>query len=154
MFGGPHIEIAAYKILGDWLEGSGWTTAICDAGIASSGVADSLFKAAHVTRTRHPHQLKAAVLYIPRTPAYKRYIKSIPTDEDPLDFKAWSTKMFTDQPQLQYWSHVLEFELCIFRLVGSFREANFQRYVDICKCFTASCTGLCNCEENYFQEEL
>ena len=77
MFGGLHIKIAAFKILGDWLEGSGWTTAICDAGIASSGVADSLLKAAHVTRTRHAHQVTAAALYILRNQAYKRYTESI-----------------------------------------------------------------------------
>ena len=62
MFGGLHIEIAAFKIPGDWLDGSGWTTAICEAGIVSSRFADSLLKAMHVTRTRQAHQVTAAAV--------------------------------------------------------------------------------------------
>ena len=51
MFGGLHIEMAALKTLGDWLADSGWTAAITDANIASSGVADSLLAASHLSRT-------------------------------------------------------------------------------------------------------
>ena len=55
MSGGLHIEMAAFKVLGNWLEGSGWTTAITNAEIATSGVADSFLKASHLTKTRHAH---------------------------------------------------------------------------------------------------
>ena len=41
MFGGLHIEMAAFKMLGDILAGSGWTTALSEAGVASLGTADS-----------------------------------------------------------------------------------------------------------------
>ena len=64
LFGGLHIEMAAFKIIGDWLDGSGWTTAICSTGIATDGVADSLVKVTHLTRTRHAHQVTAAALFI------------------------------------------------------------------------------------------
>ena len=36
MFGGLHIEMAALKSLGTLLEDSGWTSAIVEAGLASS----------------------------------------------------------------------------------------------------------------------
>lgn len=53
MFGGLHIEMAMWKTFGDFLEASGWTTALIQAGIASSGTADSFLQAAHLTRMRH-----------------------------------------------------------------------------------------------------
>ena len=39
MLGGPHIEMAASKTLGDWLDGSGWTDVLVQAGVAKSGTA-------------------------------------------------------------------------------------------------------------------
>lgn len=52
MFGGLHLEAALWATLGDLLDCSGWTTALVDAQVASSGVADSFVKASHITRTR------------------------------------------------------------------------------------------------------
>ena len=57
MFGGLHIEMAIWNTFGDYLESSGWTSALVQAGIASSGIADSILKAAHLKRTRHAHQV-------------------------------------------------------------------------------------------------
>jgi hypothetical protein len=53
MMGGLHIEMALWSVLGDLLDGSGWTTALTEADVASSGVADSFLKASHLTRTRY-----------------------------------------------------------------------------------------------------
>ena len=64
MLGGLHIEMAAFKTLGDWLEGSGWTTAITAADIATSGVADSSTKVSHLAKTRHAHQITAGALHL------------------------------------------------------------------------------------------
>ena len=65
MFGGLHIEMATLKLLGDWLEDSGWTiaNALIQAEIASSGTANSFILASHVTKTCHAHQVTAANLY-------------------------------------------------------------------------------------------
>lgn len=41
--------MAAFKLLGDWLNGSGWTSALVAAEVATGGVADSFIKAIHVT---------------------------------------------------------------------------------------------------------
>ena len=49
MLGGLHIEMVAFKLLGDWLHGSGWTSALVAAEIATGGVADSFIKATQVT---------------------------------------------------------------------------------------------------------
>ena len=53
MLGGLHIEMALWSVLGDLLDGSGWTTALSEAEVASSGVADSFLKVTHLTRTRY-----------------------------------------------------------------------------------------------------
>ena len=57
MLGGLHIEMAAFKVLGNWLDGSGWMSIIADAGVKSTRVADSFIKASHLTRTRRAHQI-------------------------------------------------------------------------------------------------
>ena len=62
MLGGLHIEMAMWKTYGDYLDGSGWTNALVQAGIASSGTADSFLKVSHLTRTRHAHQVTALAL--------------------------------------------------------------------------------------------
>ena len=64
MFGGLHIEMAALKLIGDLLAGSGWTAALVEAGIATSGTADSFLKVSHVTKTCHAHKVNAGSLYM------------------------------------------------------------------------------------------
>ena len=64
MLAGLHIEMAAFKALGGWLDGSGWTDRLVQAGVAKVGMADSFLKASHITRTRHAHQVTAAALFI------------------------------------------------------------------------------------------
>jgi hypothetical protein len=61
MFGGLQIEMAMLKLLGDWLEDSGWANALVQADIASSGTANSFINASHVTKTRHAHQVTVAM---------------------------------------------------------------------------------------------
>jgi len=63
MLGGLHIEMVLWTMCGDLLAASGWTTALTEAGIASSGTSDSFLKAAHLTKTRRAHQITVAALY-------------------------------------------------------------------------------------------
>lgn len=44
MLGGLHTEMALWSTLGDLLEGSGWTTALTDAEVASAGMATHFLK--------------------------------------------------------------------------------------------------------------
>ena len=41
MFGGLHVEMAVFKAIEGLLKDSGWTTALTEAGLASSGTAES-----------------------------------------------------------------------------------------------------------------
>ena len=46
MLRGLHIEMAAFKALGGWLDGSGWTDCLVQAGVAKVGMADLSLKPA------------------------------------------------------------------------------------------------------------
>ena len=130
MLGGLHIEMAALKVLGNWLDGSGWTTVIGDAGVASTGVADSFIKASHLARTRRAHQVTAASLYILLHKAHLEYQGALEDGKEPLAFDAWKVKMSAEHPQFLYWCRVLDLELCVLQLVRSLREPNFHLYVE------------------------
>ena len=82
--GGLHIEMAAWKTIGDWLEGSGWTDALVDSKVASAGTADSFLKCSHVKKTRQAHTITAATLYILQKQAYQLY-KSDCVDQDSVE---------------------------------------------------------------------
>ena len=114
MFGGLHIEMAALKTIGDWLKGSSWVQALAQAEIATAGTADSFLRATHVTRTRRAHQVTVAALYILKHRAYASYCLSCSKDgQAVLVFKEWCHQKQQICPQVQYWSTVMELELCV-----------------------------------------
>ena len=114
MFGGLHIEMAAFKTLGDWMKGSGWPEAISQAKVASSGTADSFLKAAHVARTRRAHQVTAAAMYSLLVDAYNSYQTQVPDEETVLNFQQWCDHRSEESPQFKYWYTTIEFQLIIF----------------------------------------
>ena len=54
--------MAALKSVGKLQENSGWTSAIVEAGMASSVTAESVLNASSVTKTRLAHQIIACTL--------------------------------------------------------------------------------------------
>lgn len=106
MLGGLHIEMATLKLLGDWLEDSGWTNALVQADIASSGTANSFVNASHVTKTRHAHQETAASLYTLLQQAYSEDVMSSDTDivqPDNLPFEEWCMQRAEASVHFDYW---------------------------------------------------
>ena len=73
MFGGLHIDMAFLKIIGGWLEGSGWTTALADGNVATPGTAESFIKASSVAHSQRAHQGTACSLFILLQKAYTKY---------------------------------------------------------------------------------
>ena len=131
MFGGLHIQMAALKTIGDWLQGSGWAQALVQADIATVGTADSLYRATHVMRTRKAHQITAAALYILQRCAYDHYTHtSVGNGQPPLDFEAWCDERKRSCPQFQYWATAMALEVCILIYVRSLREADLAVYLD------------------------
>ena len=133
MFGGFHTELAALKALGSWIEDSGWTSVLLQAGVTTPGTADSFLKASHVSRTSHAHQVTVAALYILMDKAYKTYREGVDEGEEPKSFSDWRKQAELEGPQFYYWSLTLHFQLTILIFVRSLREGNFQLYKDACK---------------------
>ena len=91
MFDGLHIEMAASKVLGEWLEVSGWTHDLTQANVASSGTANSFLIASHVTKTGCAHQVTACSLFILLHAVYNEY--TLECIGDPaLEFANWCKK--------------------------------------------------------------
>ena len=134
MLGGLHIEMSFLNVLGKWLTGSGWAEMITNAEVATPGVADSFLKGKHVTRTRRAHQVTAACLHTLMTNAYKADTEDATrADIECQSFKEWKEKQKSTSPQFLYWSRVLDLQLCLLRLVRSFREGNFKLYIETIK---------------------
>lgn len=129
MFGGLHIEIALWNTLGDLLYGSGWTTALCEAGVASSGTADSFLKAAHLTKTRHAHQVTFLAFSQLQEKAYLCH-----TDNNDVPFEIWKENMIKRSPTFQLWTIILEFERIVLFFIRAHRTRDFNLYV---KCLDA-----------------
>ena len=127
MFGGLHIEMAALKTIGDWLQGSVWAQALVQAVIVTAGTADSLYRASHVMRTRRAHQITAAALHILQHRAYNRYSAN---GQSPVEFEVWSDRRKQSCPQFQFWATALELEICVLIYVRFLREADFALYLD------------------------
>ena len=93
MLGGLHIEMAAFKMLGKWLSGSGWAEALCNAEVATQGVADSFLTAGHLTRKRRAHQVTAASLYVLMSKGYEEYLAKVDDNEQVKSFQEWKEEM-------------------------------------------------------------
>ena len=128
LLGGLHIEMACFSTLGNLLNGSGWTHALTQANIATSGTADSFLAAAHVTRTRHAHQIAACALSILLHKAYENYTYE---ESVPDSFDEWCSKRVEISPQFQYWHMIMRFELLVLVFVRSLRDSNFPLYVAV-----------------------
>ena len=62
MLGSLHIEMATLSFIGDWLQDSGWTTALSNSGVTTSGN-ESLLSRHNVAATKYVHQVTAYTLY-------------------------------------------------------------------------------------------
>ena len=129
MLGGLHIEMAALKSLGSFLQKSGWTSALVEAGIASPGTAESFLTASSITRTRQMHQVTCCSVYKLLKAAYDKYTREVGeiSDEFP-SFEDWCDSRRNQNPQFEFWFLVLSMELVILTLIRSIREANFSLY--------------------------
>ena len=123
---GLHIEMAMWSTFGDYLDGPGWTAALTQAGIASSGTADSFLKACHLTKTRYAHQVSAVALAQLQGEAYVSLGAF-------LSKPAWRESMKKNSPMIQYWDTILSLELIGHVFVKVHREKKFTLYCDSLK---------------------
>ena len=102
LLGGLDTEMAVYKVLGQWLEGSGWVEALHQADIATLGVAESFLTASHITKPCHAHHVTACVLYAMLKEAFAKDQTDSP-GLNPLNFTDWCYQRKEASPQFLYW---------------------------------------------------
>ena len=124
MFGGLHLEMSMWNMLGDYLAEYGWTVAFSEAGIASSGVADVLLNVSHLTKTQHAHQITIAALYQLQREAYALSDESLTST-----FDEWRQNMIEKSPTFQFWDTTLRIGKLVLTFVRAHRERNFDLYV-------------------------
>ena len=61
MRGALHMEMVKLSCLGNWLQDSGWTIALSNTGVTSSGN-DSLLSGQDVAKTKYVQQVTASTL--------------------------------------------------------------------------------------------
>jgi len=138
VLGGLHTEMALWKIAGDLLEGSGWCTAITESNIATAGTADSFLKAAHLTRTRHAHQVIAITLAKLQRDSFHEM-----SSDGSILFEDWRTVMMHNSPTFAFWERILQLELLVLIFVmRSHREKNFALYVEVLEALVPWCFAL------------
>jgi len=158
MLGGLHIEMAVMSMMGKWLDGSGWCTALVEAGITTSGKAEAFLSASHVKRTRYAHQVTVACLHVLQNNAYQSYCMELEDSVTPLNFEAWCSVKAQQHPQFYYWSIVMELERLLNMYVRSLHEGNFNLYIDMlhqlapwffCSRSCALCTLVAGAHQRY-----
>ena len=140
ILGGVHIEMAAFKTIGNLLKESGWIAVLTEAGIASSGTAESFLSASNVTKTRLAHQVMACTLYKLLQCAYNQYKDDYSTASDIEEFENWRTEKENSHPQFHFWSQVLTIEILVLEFIRSIRETNFELYRESLSCPLFLCT--------------
>ena len=101
ILGGLHIEMAGLKVIGDWLEDSGWMQALVQAKVSSAGIADSFLKVSHATRTRHAHQVTVSALYILLKKAYAQHHESLDPDSQSQAFEIYFLVDIQGSPKIK-----------------------------------------------------
>ena len=114
------------KLIGDWLTGSGWFTALTQAEVTTSGRADAILKCSHLTRACYAHQITVASLSILQKTAYDDYANS---NLQPLEFEEWCKQEAEQHPQFKYWSMTLDLELLLLQFVYSLQTGDFRLYI-------------------------
>ncbi len=121
MFGGLHIEMCIWDTIGVFLDSSEWTLALCEAGVATAGTADSFLKVSHLTRTRRAHQITALVLSKLRKKAWE--------SSNEHSFDEWKDKMSQKSEIFLYWDLVLEYEILALPFICAHRSNDFDLFI-------------------------
>lgn len=129
MMGGLHTEMASFRMLGHWLDGSGWVQSLIQAGLASSGVAESCVGCTHVKRTRYMHTVTAAALFILMQRQYNLYCESHSVDMK-KSLSEWREERCKTSVQFLFWDTTLRLQLLVLAFIRSLRLGDFSLYVE------------------------
>ena len=117
MLGPLHIEQMFLKLIGDWLEKSGWVEVYDYANINSNGKADSFLTCsggAGIKRARYAHQLTLAALTTLTKEAFD--------DQNEFStYSAWKADLENRSVTAKYWFTVMDLEALFLTCLISLR---------------------------------
>ncbi|KAK3915147.1 Baculoviral IAP repeat-containing protein 6 [Frankliniella fusca] len=121
LFGPFHIEQSCLRLIGRLLEGSGWTSVVSSAGLASETAAASFLRVDHLKKSRAIHQVTAAALFKLLRDAYH--------EENPeMAFDDWIACRSSSSDLFYYYIVVLGLEVLLFRYLFAVRRGQFLDY--------------------------
>ena len=118
--------MALWNTVGDILQDSGWVNVLVEAEILSSGTADTLLKVAHLTKTRHFHQVTLLALFNLQMIAYAEMNTS-----SEISFEAWREDMIKRCTTFFFWDLIMRLQTLILLFVRAHREKDFSLYVEV-----------------------
>ena len=86
-----------------------------------------MLNVAHLTRTRHAHQVTLLTLHILQREAFLRCNGS----EHEETAEAWRLQMIAKSPTFMFWDLILRYKTLILIFVRAHRERNFHLYVNV-----------------------
>ncbi len=98
LMGGLHIEMALLKVLGNWLDGSGWVAIMASTNVTTEGRADALQSGSHTSRSQWAHQVTAAALFLLQNEAFIAYKEEMASDH--LDVKSFDEWCVIGKPSI------------------------------------------------------
>ena len=87
-------------------------------------MADSFLRVAHLTRTRHAHEVTVLTLKKLQQEAYLQ-------SDSNASFLTWKSDMCKGSPTFMYWDFILRYETLVLIFVQVHREKNFQLYLQV-----------------------
>ena len=85
MFEDLQLKMAAFRALGELMDGSGCVSTLVIADVAATGASESFLKVSYLAKNRRGHQVTSAALYILMGLTYNEYKESLPTPCVPLE---------------------------------------------------------------------
>ena len=120
-FGGLHIEMGFFSLIGKLLDQSGWTDVLSEAEVTTSGRAHGLLSTQHLKRTRYAHEVSLLTFS-------KLKRKAFDDSNTDATFDEWSTEQCATSPTFFFWDLIMRMQTLIFLFIRSQRQRNFNLY--------------------------
>ena len=128
LLGPLHIEQNFILLIGNWLEGSGWTKIYEYSTTSNSGRAESFLTCSSVPgikRSRYAHQVTLSALATLGSDTFH-------TQPEYTDYKDWRQNHQSNSVTAKYWFSAMELEILLFMFIRSLRDSNFDLFI---RCF-------------------
>ena len=120
---GPlHNEQAFMDLIGNWLEGSGWTQIYESAGISTPGRIESFLNVSDIKRTRYAHKVTSSRLLKVAQKAHQAIV-------DDTSYEDWKTNLEKKSVKAEFCFTVIDYESLLFKFIKNIRSSDFDLHI-------------------------